>query len=293
MRVLIWLLLAGALGQPSLLDATREGHTRQVSAIVSAGTDLDEVDASGRTALMIASVEGHLEIVAMLIDAGADVSLRDNQGIDALTLAKAAREHDVVDRLRAGGAVESPEVRLHEAIQAGELEAVTALITDGVDVNAIDTEHYRTPLMAAVASRQLEILLRLVDAGGDPTREGTGIETAGENAISSAARQASPWALRVLLEAKARQRDKDRALLLGCHVRAVVDVALQSGADVETRDVRGKTPLICAAALGATDAITALLSAGADRDAVDENGRTAHDWAQSSGHRETQAQLAR
>ena len=80
------------------------------------------------------------------------------------------------------------------------------------------------------------------------------VATTGENAITLAARQGSPWALRQLLESSSRPRqaDLDRALLLGCENAAVVRVALEAGANVEARGANGQTPLICAASAGAS-----------------------------------------
>ncbi len=288
-----WLLGLSVLVQPSLLDAVRDGNEPQIEVLLSVGTDLEVTDELGRTPLLIAAGSGRLGVVSKLIEAGANVAAQDDEGIDALTLAKASGHADVVERLRAAGASERLEELLAGAIRDGELDAVSSLIDQGVNVDALDTEDYQTPLMAAVQMRRLEILLRLIEAGADPTIEGTGIGTTGENAITLAARQASPWALRVLIEARARQRDKDRALLLGCHVRAIVDVALELGAAVDARDATGQTSLICAAAKGAVDAMRSLLSAGAKRDPVDRDGRSALDWAKRNGHREAQALLSR
>ena len=287
------LLLVSSSVQPDLIEATRDDNARQVWAIVSAGANVDQADDTGRTALMLAAVNGNLEIVDLLLGAGADVTLEDAQGLDALTLARASGHDAIAARLERAGATPSPEARLHRAIEAGELDTVTQLIGTGVDVDALDTDDYQTPLMAAVTHRRMEILLRLVEAGADPSREGTGIETTGENAISTAARRKSPWALRVLAEAGGGTDELDRALFLACDVPAIVSVAIQAGADANARDARGRTPLMCAAERGNGEAITILLGAGAERDAVDPEGRTARSIAIRAGHREAQARLAR
>lgn len=276
-----------------LIRAVRAEDESEVRALLSAGAEIDATDDVGRSALFHAAASGNAAIVSLLIDGGADVSLQDAEGVDPLTVAKAYGHEPVVERLRAAGATESLEFLLMQAVRDDALSELESLIAKGANVDALDTEDYQTPLMAAVRLRRLEILLRLVEAGADPSIEGTGIGTTGENAISFASREASPWALRVLLEAGARQADKDRALLLGCDVRAVVDVAVESGAKVDARDGRGQTPLICAAARGAADAVRSLLSAGARTDTVDDEGRTALDWARQNGHQEVQALLSR
>lgn len=271
----------------ALFDAVRAGDPNEVRALLSAGADVDDADASGRTALMVAAEQDDAVMVELLLEAGADATQRTDEGVSVLTIAKAEASPDVVALLRSAGARESREELLDEAIRRGDLEAVTRLLDEGVDVNALDTSDYQTPLMTALELRELEILLRLVEAGADPTREGTGIATTGENAISLAARQGSPWALQLLLDSSSpsgpRQEDLDRALLLGCANAAVVRVALEAGANPDVRGAEDTTPLICAASEGAADAVSLLLEAGANADAQDDSGRTAVDWAEHNG----------
>lgn len=282
---LFLILLAPAAQETSakLHAAAQTGDATELRELLAAGADVNATDRGGRTALMIAVGRDDVSTVELLIAAGADVSLLDAQGVSALTIAKAESSPGVISMLRAAGAEESAEELLDAAIRAGDLDEVTRLVEAGVDLNRLDTNDYQTPLMTALELRELEILQRLVEAGADPTREGTGFGTTGENAITIAARQGSPWALRLLLESRVRQADRDRALFLGCANASIVAVALESGANVNAKDGNGDTPLICAASEGAADAVSALLEAGADADATSTNGRTASDWAKLHG----------
>jgi ankyrin repeat protein len=232
---------------------------------------------------MVAAGRNDEALVELLLEAGANAGKRDAEGVSALTIAKADGYSDIITRLRSAGARESQEELLDEAVRAGDLDAVARLLDEGADANALDTNDYQTPLMTALELRELEILLRLVQAGADPTREGTGIQTSGENAISVAARQSSPWALRVLVDARARQTDLDRALMIGCANVAIVRVALEAGANVNARGRTDETPLICAASAGSAEAVSALLEAGANLDATARDGRTASDVAKLEG----------
>lgn len=289
---MVWLALALVTFQASeFIDAARGGDVERVRSLLAEGAEIDTREDGGQTALIAAAGHGHGSVVRLLLEDGADVSLRTEDGVSALTAAKAAGAAAIVDMLRDAGARESLEEQLDESIRAGDLEAVERLITDGVDVDALDTGDYQTPLMTAVELRQLDILLRLVEAGADPTREGAGIETTGENAISFAARQGSPWALRVLVEARARREDLERALFLGCAHTAVLRIALEAGGNVNARDDQERTPLICAASEGSADAVSTLLEAGADPDAVSADRRTARDWAELRGHEDVVALL--
>lgn len=289
------LLTPSFQGTERLFDAVRDGDATEVRGLLSAGVDVNATDTTGRTALMLAAEEDDETMVGLLLEAGADPTKRTPDGVSALTIAKAEASRGVVDLLRNAGARESPEELLDEAIRRGDLEAVAELIEQGVDVDALDTDDYQTPLMTALELRELEIFLRLVEAGADPTREGTGIATTGENAITLAARQGSPWALRQLFESSSRprQEDLDRALLLGCDNAAVARVAVEAGANVDARGVNGQTPLICAASAGAADAVSVMLEAGANVDATTDDGRTASEWAELNGFEEVVALLER
>ncbi len=293
--VLLPLILISAIQESDekLRLAVRGGDTAEVRAALEAGSDVDGTDATGRTALMVAAGRNDKAMVQLLLEAGADATKRDADGVSALTVAKAEASPDVVSLLRDAGAQESQEERLDDAIRNGDLATVEGLLEEGVDVNALDTGAYQTPLMTALELRELDIFLRLVEAGADPTREGTGIATTGENAISVAARQASPWALRLLLESHARQADSDRALMLGCASAAVVRVALEAGANVNAKSENEKTPLICAASAGAVDAVSALLEAGANVDTTSADGRSARDWAELKGFDDVVSLLTR
>ncbi len=293
----ILLLLLATTAQDSderlFLSAARAGDAAEVRALLAAGAAVNGADPDGRTALMVAAGRNDQALVELLLEAGADVGQRDIEGVSALTIAKADGFPDIVALLRDAGASESQEELLDEAVRTGDLEAVERLLDEGVDLNALDTDDYQTPLMTALELRELEIFLRLVQAGADPTREGTGIATSGENAISVAASQGSPWALRVLLEARPRQADLNRALMLGCANAAVVRVALEAGANVNAKGRKDETPLICAASAGATEAVSALLEAGANVERTSEQGRTASEVAKLKGFDEIVTLLAR
>lgn len=300
-----------------LLDAARHGGLRKLADSIADGADIDTRDELGRTPLMLAVVRGDQVMVSALLNVGADPHLEDHDGATALVLAE-RHGSAIRDILVEAGAVvvrknedepspvvpdaieekgtqaaqpedtaeqgQNLERQLHQAIVDGNHEAVSRFIAQGADVNAPETDDYRPPLMMAVEHRQLEILSRLLAAGADPTQEATGIFTWGDNAITLAAKRESPWALDVLVQAGARKEDLDRAMLAGCTHLSVLRVLFQAGADANARGDKGQTPLMCAAAAGANEAVSALVDAGARIDDTSDDGRTAGEWAAESGH---------
>lgn len=295
--MLTTLLEAGA--NPNLQDTrgstallmTADSGEQVVGLLIQAGADVNIQDKEGRTPLIVAA-RRDAEAVKMLLAAGADVNHRDAGGVSALTVARGAGNDDVIALLHAAGAEESLEQQLNDAVRRGDREQVARLIEAGVDVNALDTEKYQPPLMTAVEHRQLDILLLLTQAGADPTIEATGIETSGENALTLAAAQGSPWALRNLLETGVTKAQRDRVLFEGCSHAPVLRVALELGASVNVRNVEGATPLMCAAASGATEAVALLLEAGADQSLESPRGETASALARRAGHDDVVALLA-
>ncbi|HSF16836.1 MAG TPA: ankyrin repeat domain-containing protein [Vicinamibacteria bacterium] len=277
-------------GRTPLMLAVLHDDVETATGLIAAGADVDAVDAYGRTALIIAA-QSSLRSVRLLIAAGADISVRDDVGTSALTVAVEAGRTDIVSELRAAGATESLEEQLDDAVRAGNRTEVARLIDAGADVDALDTSSYQTPLMTAIERRDLEMVLVLLDAGADPAREGTGIETTGENALTFAARQGSTWVFLKLLQAGARSDVIERAAIAGCRHRDVLRAALGSGVHVNSRGPRGFTLLMCAASAGAAETVSFLIDSGADLRAQSDDGRTALDWAELGGHSEAAARL--
>jgi ankyrin repeat protein len=229
--------------------------------------------------------------VRLLIESGADVNHLDKFGVGALTIAEASGAQEIVAMLRQAGAKTNLADRLHDAIEAGDLALVRRLLAEGADVNGFDTAFFETPLMAALRHRRLEILEALLQAGADPAVEAREFDNAGDTAIVVAARGNSPWAVRVLLGATKRPEDRDAALIAGCAHPAVIRVALEMKARVNTRGERGRTPLACAAEAGALESVSLLLAAGADPTAKADDGTTALGRALQGGHAEVAAVL--
>lgn len=65
---------------------------------------------------------------------------------------------------------------------------------------------------------------------------------------------------------------------------AVVEALVQARVDLDARQQGGFTPLMGAATQGATTMVERLLAAGARRRLVDDDGRTAADHAEATGH---------
>ena len=202
---------------------------------------------------------------------------------------------------------------LHWAAHFGDAELVRALLAAGADATAAN-RYGMTPLQLAAVEGNVAVIEALLAAGANAS----GALPEGETVLMTAARTGSPEALRALLahgaDVEARDRFHGESALIWAaaenHAEAV-RVLAEHGADVDGRSallqleprqrragqsilpLGSWTPLMYAARENALAAAEALVSAGANLDAVDPDGATALVIAIINAHYEFASQLLR
>lgn len=241
-------LAAGCATTTPLIEASKEGDTAAVQALLREGADVNAKGEHGMTALMFAAYSGHDVTVQALMKGGADVKLRTRESFTSLDW----------------------------AIQGGHPEIVNRLLDNGAEVNASDYEG-ETPLMMAVRAGHINIINSLIKAGADINAK----DNAGWTALIAGANKGQTTAVSILLEAGAdvdvKPKDSWTALIWAAadgHP-AIVQALIKAGADVNAKDDQGQTALIEAANEGHTAAVESLLEGGADVKAQDRQGTTA------------------
>lgn len=183
----------------------------------------------------------------------------------------------------AAAAIPSHAAEIHRAIEAGDTEAVAALLAKNPAlVSARDEAHLQDyPLHAAAIHGQVEIARMLLDAGaavdaGD-VDESTPLDDAALTGNADVAR------LLVSRGADVNHRDNNGASPISFAVSGgreeIVDMLVAAGAKLDHRNNDGTTLLHFATVRNQVDLAKRLLAAGADVNAARLNGETPLHWA--------------
>ena len=224
-------------GSTALSSAALFGHTKIIALLLEAGAEVNAKNRDGGTALHNAAFLGQYEAAKLLLESGADINIRNGDGgtpsdaaavdweatrfILGMLRIKVDREKieagraKVVELLRQHSATtntSSVSNALCNAVRSGNLRAVKEQLTNGIDINAKDSEFGVTALAWAVLLNDMEIAKFLIEKGADVNMKNRD----GSTPLHSAA-------------------------FLG---RAeIAKLLIQKGADVSPKNYRDETPL--------------------------------------------------
>jgi ankyrin repeat protein len=176
-----------------------------------------------------------------------------------------------------------PPAKAAVAVKQGDVDVLKKQLS--LDL----TEAQRNDLLSLAARHaQVDCMGVLLEAGADPK----GTDRLGRTPLMAAVQSRDVAAIQYLLErgadVNARDKLEGTALLRAAGLQGNVEsvqVLLAAGADVNVKDKSGMTPLMWAARWGDAGRVTVLLKAGADVNARDVRGKTALDWARSQGEK--------
>ena len=231
-----------------------------IDDLLNKGANVDVQDGNGNTALHLAAFEGHNYIAKELLKAGADYNIQNNAGKVPNDIANFWMNKTIEDLLEQNEKEVSLEINfdrktmLHFAAKSGNVPYLKKLLENS-DNNVNATDMYGlTPLHDASNGRIAQVL---IDHGADLYADHT---DGGGQPIYSAASRGS-------IE--------------------IVQILLDKGVQVDTKDTEKITPLMLAARNGHTRLSKFLLDKGANVKARTELNFTALHFACENGHLKT------
>ncbi len=255
-------------GLTPLLFAVREGHFEATRSLLDQGADINAVTPGDKSSpLLVATINGHFDLAKYLLDEGADPKLASMAGATPLYAA-------VNVKWAPEAGYPQPDTTQEETTY---LELMQAFLDKGADVDA-----------------QLEKELWFTSYTFDLSR----VDAGGATAFWRAAQVSDIDALRLLVAAGAdpeiANKDdvkpihvgtgggvhgNDEVLAPGGWLLAVRYLVEELGADVNSKDKNGYTPIHNAASIGESELVQYLVDKGGNVRAVSNNGETTADMA--------------
>ncbi|KAJ0979694.1 hypothetical protein J5N97_015168 [Dioscorea zingiberensis] len=268
----------------SLLRRSAAGSRPHIlSALISAGADVNSLDPDGKPPIALAVSSGCANSVSALLAAGAKldphlIHVAAGSGFAEIVALLAAARPLAIDS--------SGRSPLHAAAAGGHLEAARVCVSaGGADPDLADAAGW-TPLhCAAWAGGPVELVEFLIGASAFDARRAltrSGRKTAFDLAMERGHEE--------LYEAL--RPDDIRAIRGACN-GDVSELRSRGREEVNRRDQNGWTALHRAAFKGRTEMVTALVEIGANLNAVDDGGYTPLQRAVEAGHADVAVWLMR
>lgn len=153
--------------EQAFFDAVKGGNVDEVRRLVGDRPALAGArDANGVSGILIAIYNRRPEVAAALVEMSAPIDVFEASALGLVDRLTALLKEDPA---RVSAYAQDGFYPLGLAAFFGHLDAVRALIAAGADVHAVARNPFKVqPLHAAAASRNLQIIRAVLEAGGDP-----------------------------------------------------------------------------------------------------------------------------
>ncbi|PNP86531.1 hypothetical protein FNYG_00233 [Fusarium nygamai] len=231
-------------GQVPLHISVENGSNGITELLISRGADVSMVDDERQTPLNLASESGNTEVARQLIDSGADISHETADGFTPLSMASSEGHVELAKLLIERGAnvnqvVANGDPPLFLAVWYNHSELAELLIDEGAELTEYQVRDQWFSLLSVAAGKgHINTTKALISKGFNPTEAQPLLLAASYGCYEGFS---SDFDVEVADESSDFPRSD---------YQQVLELLLQSGADVNTSDVYGYTPLFVASLYG-------------------------------------------
>ncbi|MCP5145232.1 MAG: ankyrin repeat domain-containing protein [Gammaproteobacteria bacterium] len=276
-------------------DINARSVWRDYQRHLTAESRAKNMDSGGLTPLLYAARENCLECVKVLLKNGVDKDLPDPDRVSPLLLSIINTNWDIAKLLiEAGADVNQWDIYGQAPLFAAAMRQPQADVTSIDTLNETNGATVVRMLLDAGANPNMQLFMRPADLFGSGVSRGT-------TPLHAAVANSDPEIVSLLIERGAEvnrnDADNESALMLVMQRRdragvvPIIETLVTAGADVDANALyhhlqrtRGGTPLHYAVRAGNNAAIEALVKAGAEVNQKDPDGLTALDYAMARGY---------
>ena len=276
--------------ESALLEATKAGHNEAMQFLLELGGNIDYCNEEGMTALMLASKEGYEQVVETLISAGANVNIQDNNGYTALMIACDTNSYTIVNYLLQAGA--NPDIQGNDDNTAiiitchnNHSDIVKLLLQYNADplMTNINDD---TALTVATRQNSIEIIEMLLEHLSESQKT-----SAVTSALTTACQYGhSQIIISLLVKLLDIIRPDEFQLFVLCvegDHNTTKSHIYDTNVNINCTLVNDVTPLMIASSCGHTETVQVLLQAGANVNSTDNDGYSPLVYA-ITGHKSLQ-----